>query len=146
VGLWVETNTHLQVEQFEIRGKSLPAHLDYLGIEALSGAGEPLGNWQERRSEEFHRGLGWISKRPQARVKWNVTGSRLILWSPRGPDFGEAEIRVDRKHVALIMLQAEKLSPSIPVWTSERLQGSLHAVVWQANKGLLPVDCIEVEE
>jgi hypothetical protein len=146
LGLWVEPNTHLRVEQFQIQGRSVPASVDYLGLEAVLGAGERLENWRERRSAEFRHGLGWISKQPHARVKWNVTGSRFTLWSPRGPEFGEAEIRVDGQRAAAVKLHSEQAAHSMPVWTSEKLRGSFHAVVWQGLSGLLPVDCVQVEE
>jgi hypothetical protein len=146
LGLWVQPNTHLRVDEFQLRGKPIPVRVDYLGMEALLGAGEPLKNWQEQRSTEFRHGLGWLSKQPQARVKWNVIGKRFTLWSPRGPDFGEAEIHVDGKRAELINLHARQSVPSMPVWRSEDLRGSLHAVVWQARASTLPVDCLQAEQ
>jgi len=29
------------------------------------------------------------------RVKWNIEGRRFTLWSPRGPEFGKAQVKVD---------------------------------------------------
>ncbi len=146
IGLWVEPHTHLFVEEFQIAGKPLPARLSYLGLEALLGAGENLANWQERSGPEYRYGIGLVSKQPQARVKWNVTGSRLTLWSPRGPDFGKVEIRVDGRPATVVNLYAEQPTPSQPVWTSQKLRGQFHGVVWQAVNGLLPVDCLQVED
>jgi len=146
LGLWVEPHTHLRVEQFRLRGEPIAARLDYLGLEALLGAGERPEDWQEQRAAAFRHGLGWISKQPQARVKWNVGGTRLKLWSPRGPDFGEAEIRVDGQRAVVVNLHTEQLAPSLPVWTSGKLPDALHGVVWRALSGLLPVDCLQVEE
>ncbi len=146
LGIWVEKNSHLRVEQFKLTGKTVPAHIDYFGLEALLGAGEPLKKWRELRSTEFRHGLGLVSKETEPRVKWNVTGRRMILWSPRGPDFGEAEIRVDGRPAERVNLHAETAAPSAPIWMSRRLPGDLHAVVWQALSGALPVDCLEVEE
>ncbi len=146
IGLWVEPHTHLSVEQFQIEGKPLPTKLSYLGLEGLLGAGENLAHWQEQSSPEFRYGIGLVAKQPQARVKWNVVGRRLTLWSPRGPNFGEAEIRVDGKQATVVNLYAEKLEPSQPVWTSKKLRGLFHGVVWQARSGLLPVDCLQVQD
>ena len=146
IGFWVEPHTHLSVEKFQIEGKPLPANLSYLGMEALLGAGENLANWHERTGPEFRHGIGLVAKKPQARVKWNVTGQRLTLWSPKGPDFGEAEIRVDGELAAVVNLYAEKPEPSQPVWSSKKLPGSFHAVVWVARTGLLPVDSLQVED
>jgi hypothetical protein len=67
------------------------------------------------------------------------------LWSPRGPDFGKAEIRVDGRPATVVNLYAEQPTPSQPVWTSQNLRGPFHGVVWQARTGLLPVDCLQVE-
>lgn len=146
VGLWVEPHTHLFVDEFQIAGQPLPAKLNYLGLEALLGAGENLANWQERSGPKFRYGIGLVAKQPQARVKWNVTGKRLTLWSPRGPEFGEAEIRVDGERATVVNLYAEKSEPSQPVWTSKQLRGAFHGVVWESVKGLLPVDCLQVED
>lgn len=146
IGLWVEPHTHLSVEKFTIAGKSLPAKLSYLGLEAVLGAGENLANWQERSGPEFRSGIGLVAKQPQARVKWNVTGHRLTLWSPRGPEFGEVEILVNGQPAAVVNLHAEKLEASQPVWASKKLRGSFHGVVWQARTGRLPVDILQAED
>lgn len=144
-GLWVEPHTHLYVDRFQVRGRAFPARLDYLGVEALLGAGESIADWEERRCPLFHRGLGLVSRKSQARVKWNVSGSRLTLWSPFGPEFGQAEIRVDGHRAGTVNLRANQPEPSKPVWTSDKLSGRFHAVVWQALTGALPVDCLESE-
>ena len=146
IGLWVEPHTHLSVEKFQIEGKPRPANLSYLGMEALLGAGENLANWHERAGPEFSHGIGLVAKQPKARVKWNVTGQLLTLWSPRGPDFGEAEIRVDGELADVVNLYAEKPEASQPVWNSKKLAGSFHALVWMARSGLLPVDSLQVED
>ncbi len=112
----------------------------------MLGAGENLGNWQEQTGPEYRDGIGLVSKQPQARVKWNVTGTRLTIWSPRGPDFGEAELRVNGQSLAVVNLHTKELEPSRPVWTSPKLRGQYHGVVWQARSGRLPVDCLQVEE
>lgn len=146
IGLWVEPHTHLFVEKFQIEGKARSVNLNYLGLEALLGAGEDLANWQERATPDFRYNTGLVSKRPDARVKWNITGTRVTLWSPRGPEFGEAEVRVDGHRAAVVNLHAEKTEPSKPVWTSQKLRGSFHGIVLQSRTGLFPVDCLQVEE
>ncbi len=146
IGLWVEPHTHLSVDEFRIDGKPLSAKINYLGLEALLGAGEKLDDWQEQSGPEFHYGTGLVAKQLQARVKWNVTGRRLTLWSPRGPDFGEAEIRVDGQRATVVNLYAKKLEPTQPVWTSKKLSSQFHGVVWQARTGRLPVDCLQVAD
>jgi hypothetical protein len=146
LGLWVEPDTHLFVERFQVRGDPVPARLSYIGMEALLGAGENLDHWSQLHSPQFRYGLGLVSKETPARVKWNVTGTSLTLWSPRGPDFGQAEIRLDGRRVAVVDLHADQFAPSQPVWTSGKLRGFFHAVVWQTLTGSLPVDSLEVAE
>jgi len=146
LGLWVKPDTHLFVERFEVRGKPIPARINYLGVEALLGAGENFDHWNQVSGPQFRYGLGLLAKETQARVKWNVTGTRFTVWSPSGPGFGEAEIRLDGRRVAVVNLRAEHFASSRPVWTSDKLRGLLHAVVWQALTGNLPVDCLEVRE
>jgi hypothetical protein len=146
LGLWVQPDSHLSVSQFRVRGNPMPARLDYLGLEALLGAGENLAHWSQLHSPQFRHGLGLVSKQTRARVKWNVTGTRFTLWSPRGPDYGQAEIRLDGHPVAVVNLHADQPDSSEKVWTSAGLRGSFHAVVWQALTGNLPVDCLEVAE
>ena len=146
IGLWVEPHTHLFVERFRVRGDPLPARLSYLGLEALLGAGESLGHWDERRGPQFRYGVGLVSRQTQARVKWNITGANLTLWSPRGPEFGQAKIHLDGRRAAVVNLHADQITPSRPVWSSGALRGVYHAVVWQALAGALPVDCLEVTE
>ncbi len=106
IGWWVEPNTTLAVDKFQITGKRLPARVTYLGLDALLGAGERVDCWNEVRSPEFRLGIGWVSQQPNARVKWNVTGTQLTLWSPRGPGFGKAEILLDGKRMAMVNLHA----------------------------------------
>jgi hypothetical protein len=145
LALSVEARSHLFVQRFQTQGRALPARLQYLAQEALLGAGENLARWQERSGPDFHSGAGVVSKEPHARVKWNVSGSRLTLWSPRGPEFGDAEILVDGRRAAVIHLRAPQPLPSQPVWTSDKLRNPFHGVVWQALTGALPVDCLQAE-
>lgn len=145
IGLWVEPHSHLSVEKFQIDGDPQSTKLTYLGMESLLGAGENLANWEERTGSEFHYASGLVAKQPNARVKWNVVGDRLTLWSPRGPDFGEAEVRVDGRQLATVNLHAAMPAPSRPVWSSPNLNGRYHGVVLQARSGRLPVDCLETQ-
>jgi hypothetical protein len=145
IGLLVEPHSHLSVEKFRIAGRPCEGRLSYLYSEALLGAGQDPANWQERQTSDFHYGLGIVSRHPAARVKWNVIGTRMILWSPRGPEFGKVEIRLDGQRTAVVDLHSDKPVASQSVWTSHDLPDSGHAVVVQGISGVLPVDCLEVE-
>lgn len=145
IGFWVEPHTHLAVEKFEITGQPLPVRITCLAHEALLGAGETFERWKEVHSAEFRFGTGLISRQTNAQLKWNVTGRRLTLWSPRGPEFGKVRVLLDGKPVAEVNLHAGHVMESQPIWTSDKLHGRFHALVCQSVDGSLPVDCLEVE-
>jgi len=145
LGIAVEPHSHLVVEQFAIQGKPQPAAINYLFTEAILGAGGSGKDWQELRGPEFRYGLATVSKSPGARVKWNVEGRQFTLWSPRGPEFGKAQVKVDGRVLANLDLHAARLTPSQPVWKSARLKDGPHAVVLTATEGLLVVDSLEVK-
>ena len=144
LGLRDEKNTHLYVERFQIRGKAQPAPASFGSAEALLGAAESPRDWDERRDSSFRFGLGHVSRKPGARAKWNVIGSRLQLWSPRGPEFGKVELRLDGKPEATVDLHAELPEASRVVWRSPALKDDFHALVLNAKGGPMPVDCVEV--
>jgi hypothetical protein len=144
LGLGLEPNSHLVVERFQIEGTPKPARTSFLWTEALLGAGESLADWTETSDAGFRFGSGAVSKAPSARVKWNIVGCGLQLWSPRGPGFGSAEVRVDGKVAATLDLHADEQARSQPVWSVEGLPAVPHAVVLVAKSGLFPVDCLEV--
>ena len=146
LGIWVEPHSHLEVERFTIQGKPQPAAINYLYTEAFLGAGTTQNDWQELRGPEFRYGLAAVAKTPGARVKWNVEGCRLTLWSPRGPAFGKARVKVDGRLVADLDLSADRLTPSQPLWHSGRLKDGPHGVVLAATEGMLVVDSLEVEK
>jgi hypothetical protein len=143
LGIVAEPHSHLVVEQFAIRGKPQPAAIHYLFTEAILGAGGSGNDWQELRGPQFRYGLAALSKTSGARVKWNVEGRQFTLWSPHGPEFGKAQVKVDGRVLANLDLHAERLMPAQPVWKSPHLKDGPHAVVLTATEGLLVVDSIE---
>ena len=145
-GIAVEPHSHLVVERFAIQGKPRPAVINYLFSEAILGAGGSREDWQELRGPEFRYGVAALAKRPEARVKWNVKGRQFTLWSPRGPEFGKAQVKVDGRVAGAVDLQAEQLAAFAPVWKSARLKDGPHAVVLTATEGQLVVDSLEVTD
>jgi hypothetical protein len=109
------------------------------------GAGGSAEDFEER-TEGFRFGLGWVAKLEGARVKWNFEGSRVALWSPAGPEYGTVEVLVDGKHAVCLDLRAQQTAASKVVWRSGKLKGRFHAIVLQATKGRIPVDCLDVED
>jgi hypothetical protein len=144
LGIAVEPHSHLVAEQFAIQGKPQPAAINHLFTEAILGAGGSGNDWQELRGSEFRYGLAAVSKAPGARVKWNVEGQQFTLWSPHGPEFGKAQVKMDGRVLANLDLHAKRLMPAQPIWKSPRLKDGPHAVVLTASEGLLAVDSIEV--
>jgi hypothetical protein len=144
LGIAVAPHSHLVVEQFAIQGKPQPAVINYLFSEALLGAGASRDDWRELRGPEFRYGVAAVSKAAGARVKWNAEGRQFTLWSPRGPEFGQTQVKLDGRVLANLDLHAERLTPAQPVWESPRLKDGAHAVVLTATDGLLVVDSLEV--
>jgi hypothetical protein len=144
LGIEVEPHSHLVVEQFAIQGRPQPALINFLFSEAILGAGGNRDDWKELRGPEFRYGLAALAKTAGARVKWNVEGRQFTLWSPRGPQFGKAQVKVDSRVLANLDLHAERLTASAPVWKSPRMKDGPHAVVLTATDDLLVVDSMEV--
>jgi hypothetical protein len=144
LGIEVEPHSHLELERFAIQGKPQAALINFLFSEAILGAGGNRDDWQELKGPEFRYGLATLAKAAGARVKWNVEGRQFTLWSPRGPQFGKVQVKVDGRVLANLDLHAERLSPSGPVWKSPCLKDGPHALVLIAMDGLLVVDSIQV--
>jgi hypothetical protein len=144
LGLRVEAKSRLEVEKFEAGGNPRPASMAFLWTEALLGAGERSADWNEIANENFHYGGGVVSKSPTARVKWNVAGSGVRLWAPRGPAYGMATLLVDGKSVASVDFHAEHDEISQPLWTGSNIADGCHTVVLRGSEGRIPVDFLEV--
>jgi len=143
IGLRVEKNSYLEAISFRIKGQARTGKAFFLHTEALLGAGETSSDWEARTAEGFRFGTGSVSTISDARAKWNVIGSGIRLWSPRGPEFGIAEIRLDGEVVASVNLHAERSLASEPVWERQKISGSHHALVLTAKVGRVPLDCVE---
>jgi hypothetical protein len=144
LGLRLDADSHVMVDRFRLRGEPEPAHINYFWTEALLGAGESPGDWDETRDLCFRYGSGAVSKLAMARAKWNIIGRALALWSPRAPGYGSAEVRVDGRIAATLDLHAERAIGSQPVWFLAGLGDTFHTVVLVAKSGRIPVDCLEV--
>jgi len=143
IGLLAEANTHVECFRFAVTGVPVGATLTYGCIEGLLDRAERRPNWEERQTDLFRYGFGFVAKQEHLTAKWSVWGSQFKLWSPRGPEFGKIEIRLDGRGVATIDLQCEQAASSQPVWTSDSVTDGPHAIVVQAVTGALPVDCLE---
>ena len=144
LGLRVETNTQMRVGKFRIRGQAGSARINFGAGEALLGAAEAAADWEERRDSLFRFGSGVVSRQPAARAKWNVVGGRLTLFSPRGPEFGAVEVRLDGRMVAVLDLYTDRPEGSRVVWQSLKIKDDFHALALIARSGRMPVDSLEV--
>lgn len=144
LGWRVAANSHLEVGEFKLRGRSQPAHFFYGANEALLGAAEPAANWEARTNSIFRFGIGSVARETSGRAKWNVIGRELKLWSPRGPEFGRIVLRLDGRDIAELDLHAEQPEPSRVVWQSVKLKEDFHALIVTSKNGRLPLDSLEV--
>jgi hypothetical protein len=146
IGLLAGTNSYLTVEHFRISGKAAPGALSYLHTEAWLGAGENTANWVEEKDARYRFGLGAVRRDAAGRAKWNFPGTGFTLWSPKGPDYGTVEVRLDGAVVAAVNLHADQVQPSQPVFSKSGLADTFHAVGLQPKSGRLVVDSLVVRD
>jgi len=146
IGLLAESHSYVSVDRFAITGKLEPSTLSFLHTEAWLGAGEDPANWVEQRDSAFRFGVGAVRRDDRGRAKWNFMGSGFTLWSPKGPDYGTVEVRLDSAVVATVDLRSAQLQPSQPVFSKTGLAGTFHAIVLQPKSGRLVVDSLDVSD
>ena len=122
----------------------LPAVVRAVPLEGLLEAGEPDSAWTKRTSG-FRYGTGYVSSLEGARAKWNFLGRGVRLWSPRGPEWGDAQVVLDGKTVGDISLHADAEQASSVVWANESLPAGPHAVMIVRKDGAMPVDSVEFQ-
>ncbi len=144
IGLLVDPFTNLNVSRFEISGPRQPAVIPWLYIEALTGAGVRLSDWDVVRSPLYRFGVGAVRKSPGGRVKWNFRGRGFRLWSPQGPQFGRCELLIDGRKATELDFCADRQQPSQIVYTSDDAGDGYHAVVLRSLTGRLAVDSLDV--
>ena len=146
IGILVAKDSRVEVERFAVTGVSCAAPLDYLYPEGLLGAGQNIADWTDVTSPGLRHGLGAISKKPQARIKYNFTGRSFAVWSPTGPRYGRAEVLVDGARVADLDLHTATENPSKVLFQSGDLKPGNHAVVLRARQGALVADSITINQ
>ena len=152
IGFWLGAGSHLEADSLRIRGVPRPHRTVYLGSEALLGAGQrgwtnpalPIGpDWDEVADPSFAHGVGCRCKADSGRAKWNFQGDGFSIWSPKGPDFADVEIRCDGQSLGVLSLRADLPQRSAPILEKTGLQPGRHTVVLRAVRGQLVVDCLE---
>lgn len=144
IGLMAKSHTHVSVDRFAITGKSEPGILSFLYTEAWLDAGENPANWVEQKDAVFRFGTGVVSRDGSRFAKWNFMGSGFKLWSPKGPDYGTLDVRLDGVMVANLDLHSAEMQPSQPVLSKTGLPDTFHAITLQAKSGRLVVDSLDV--
>jgi hypothetical protein len=144
IGLLVDTMTNLRVSRFEIDGPFEPAVLPWLYIEALTGEGVSMKDWDVIESPNFRFGVGAVRKTPGDRAKWNFRGKGFQLWSPKGPNFGRCELLLDGRKLADLDLHADAEQASQVVYRLDDAGDGYHAVVLRSTDGRLVVDSLDV--
>lgn len=144
VGLWVESHSHLSMERFAIAGESQPGTLSFLYTEGLLGAGEGPANGSVRKDATFRFGVGAVGSSAQSRAKWNFMGAGFTLWSPKGPEYGIADIVLDDATVGTVDLHSAEPQSSQPVFHKGSLTDTFHAVSMRPKEGRLVVDSLDV--
>ncbi|MBN2580476.1 MAG: hypothetical protein JXB10_15940 [Pirellulales bacterium] len=144
IGLLVDPYTHLSVSRFEIRGSREPAVTPWLFLEALTGAGVDMSDWDVVQSPLYRFGVGAVRKTPGGRAKWNFRGRGFSLWAPQGPQFGTCDLLVDGRKVAELDLHADQDRPSRIVYRCDDAGNGYHAVVLRSTTGRLVVDSLDV--
>ena len=144
IGLLADSHSHVFVVRFAISGKWAPSTIPFLYTEAWLGAGEDPAHWLEHRNPAFRFGTGAVRRDDAGRAKWNFMGSGFTLWSPKGPDYGTAEVQLDGAVVATVDLHSAQLKQSQPVFMKTGLADTFHAVILRPKTGRLVVDSLDV--
>lgn len=144
LGWLVDPFTNLRVSRFEIAGPFEAAVMPWLYLEALTGAGVTMKDWEEMRSPIFRFGVGALRKTPGDRAKWNFRGRGFQLWSPQGPRFGRCELLLDGRKVAELDFHADTEKPSRVVYRLDDAGNGYHAVILRSTEGRLAVDSLDV--
>ena len=144
IGLLASPHSHVSVDRFAIAGQPLPGKLSYLYTEGWLGAGENPANWVEQTDPAFRFRVGAVRRAEGGRVKWNFLGSGFTLWSPKGPDYGVVEARLDGELVGTLELKAPESRPSQPLLHKTGLPDTFHALSLEPRGGRLVVDSLDV--
>ena len=150
IGWLLEPHTHLQVERFAVEGAWHAGRWDLLCTEAILGAGEKLGqpdapaDWVMQRDAGFRHGIGMVHNDVGGRAKWNLVGTGFAIYTPRGPEYGVADVVLDGELVGELDLHADRPMPSAQAYSLGGLAEGPHAVVLRARTGPLVVDTLQV--
>jgi hypothetical protein len=144
IGLLVEPFTNLRVSQFELTGPFEPAVVPWLYLEALTGAGVDMNDWDVVQSPVYRFGVGAVRKTPGGWAKWNFRGRAFQLWSPRGPELGRCDALLDGKKLVELDLHSDSAQPSEMLLKCDDAGDGYHTVILRSTAGRLSVDSLDV--
>ncbi len=144
IGILADTFSSAYVERFAITGKAAPAHTFYLHTEAILGAAQTMADWNTVQDNHFKYGIGVVSHAPNVQGKWNISGTSAILWAPRGPRYGSADIYLNDVIKSRVTFHADRLTTSEPLLTITRLGNTYHSISLRNPEGAVPIDVLEV--
>jgi hypothetical protein len=144
-GLLLEPNSHVRVTKFAIDGDLGPATRRYLWSEGVLSAAQLATAWEVvKDNPHFTYGIGAVSVADAVTAKWNVEGTRIALFAPRGPEFGKAKLFIDGQHIADIDYGATAPESSALRFEKAGLAAGRHTVRIESTHGRIPLDVLEV--
>ena len=144
IELLAEAGTVVRVDRFELEANPESDRQYWLSTESLAGAAEEPGAWLAVEDAGFRFGVGHVSARANARAKWCVVGSRIRLYSPRGPAYGRCDVCVDGQWQEALDFHALNRQNSSVVRSYDLPHGP-HVLVIRSQSAGVPCDVIEVE-
>jgi hypothetical protein len=144
IGLIAEQGSRVWLDELLLSEDGTPCQRFLLPTEGIMGYGLLGNSWQRTDNPAFKYGFGYITSQDQAGCKWNYYGGGFTLWSPRGCDFGRAEVWLDGRLLTAIDLYADALLPSSAVYGLPYLERGFHAVTLMRVSGTMPCDVLQV--
>ncbi len=143
VGLWVESNSHVEAKTFVVDGEVSETAMRFLYTEGIVCAAQRMADWEVVEDESFLYGVGAVSKSARLEVKWNFVGDGLALWAPTGPDYGRGRLLLDGEHLGDIDFGSPHSSASHILYEKRGLPHGRYGVKLQVIDGRIPVDVLE---
>lgn len=144
-GLLLEPNSHVRVSKFAIDGELGPATRRYLWSEGTLSAAQLATAWEVMKDNpHFTYGVGAVSVADPVAAKWNIEGTRIALFAPRGPEFGRARLYIDGQHIIDIDYTATAPEASALRFEKDGLATGRHTVRLESTQGRIPLDVLEV--
>ena len=144
MGVLAESFSSANIEKFALTGVAVPARTVFLHGEAILGAAQTMTDWDKVQDDRFRYGIGVVSHSPNVQGKWNIVGTSAMLWAPRGPHYGSADVYLDGVFHSRLNFRADTIEKSQPLLTLTDLGNTYHSISLQNLEGAIPLDVLEV--